>query len=261
MQSPLKIVTYLSAVLIYIVLFYSPSLNAETFTETFDVKLGGQLTVQTDTGSINIDTHDEDTIELQIKVENQEDEFAYSYDLSDGNLTVNGKIKSKNKWIRNLKVEFNLLIPEHYNVALNTSGGSLSIEDLTGELTAKTSGGSIRVGNIVGDVTLHTSGGSITTDTITGNLNAHTSGGSIKIKADKQFTEDAKLTTSGGSITAYLAPNIKVDIHASTSGGHVKSNFEIDGIVKKMSIEGSINGGGPKLMLKTSGGSIKIKKH
>ncbi len=261
MKSSIKLTTYLNAVLVYLILFYSTSLFAETFTETFDVNLGGQLTVKTDAGSIKIETHDEATIELRVKIENQEgNEFSYRHELSNGNLTIIGEVERKRSWVRNLKVEFNLLIPENYNVELNTSGGSLSIEDLTGELNASTSGGSINIGNIVGDVKLHTSGGSINTDTVTGNLDAHTSGGSIKVTIDKQLTEDAKLTTSGGSITAYLIPDIQIDINASTSGGRVRSNFEIDGKVKKMSVRGSINGGGPKLTLKTSGGSIKIKE-
>ena len=194
MKNSIKLATYINAVLIYLILFYSTSLFAETFTDTFDVDLGAQLTVKTDAGSIKVETHDEATIELR------------------------------------------------------------------GELNARSSGGSINVGNIVGDVKLHTSGGSINTDTVTGNLDAHTSGGSINVTIDKQLSEDAKLTTSGGSITAYLIADIQLDINASTSGGRVKSDFEIDGRVKKMSVRGSINGGGPKLTLKTSGGSIKIKE-
>jgi hypothetical protein len=264
MKSAIKLTTYLNAILVYLILFYSTSLFADTFTETFDVDLGGQLTVKTDVGSIKIETHNEATIELRVKIENQEgDKFSYRHELSNGDLTIIGEIEKKRQSIqnlRNLKVEFNFLIPKNYDVKLNTTGGSLSIEDLTGELSARTSGGSIKVGNIAGDVKLHTSGGSINTDTITGNLDAHTSGGSIKVTIDKQLTEDAKLTTSGGSITAYLIPDIKVDIEASTSGGRVKSDFEINGKVKKMSLRGSINGGGHKLILKTSGGSIKIKE-
>ena len=261
MKSSFKLATYLNAILIYFVLFYSTTLFAETFSETFDVDLGGQLTIKTDTGSIKIETHDEATIELNINVDNNEkDQFSYQHELSNGNLTIIGEIQKKHHWPRNLKVKFSLLIPENYNVKLNTSGGALSVEDLAGELNATTSGGSINVGNIVGDVKLHTSGGSIHTETITGNLDAHTSGGSIKITIDKQLTEDAKLTTSGGSITAYLFSDIQLDINASTSGGRVKSDFDINGKVKKMAIRGSINGGGPKLTLKTSGGSIKIKE-
>ena len=261
MKRTIKLISYVYAILLYVALFYSTSLFAETFNETFNVNLGGQLTIQTDAGSIKIKTHDEETIELKVKIENREgDEFSYRHELTNGNLTIIGEIERKQNWVRNLKVEFNLLIPKNYNVKLNTSGGSLSIEDLNGELNASTSGGSINVGDIIGDVELHTSGGSISTDNISGNLDAHTSGGSIKVTIDKQLTKDAKLTTSGGSITAYLIPDIHIDIHASTSGGRVKSDFEIDGKVKKMSVRGSINGGGPKLTLKTSGGSIKIKE-
>ena len=260
MKNSLKITAYLNAVFIYLLLFYSSSIFAKTYNETFDVELGGKLTIQTDAGSIRIDTHDEPTIELKVKIENEGDEFSYRHELSNGNLSIFGEIDRKQNWLRNLRVEFNLVVPKNYNIELDTSGGSLSIEDITGQIDAKTSGGSINIGNIVGDVKLHTSGGSITTDTVTGNLNAHTSGGSIKISIDKQLTEDAKLITSGGSITAYLMSDIQLDIQASTSGGRVKSEFDIDGIVKKISVKGSINGGGPKLTLKTSGGSIRIKE-
>jgi len=261
MKNTFKLTSFLSGVLIYLVLFYSTALFAETFKDTFAVKQGGKLTIQTDAGSIRINTHNQPNIELTVKVESRDgDKFGYKHELTDGNLTIIGETERNNGWVRNLRVEFDLLIPKDYDVELNTSGGSLSIDDLTGELNARTSGGAISVGNITGDVILHTSGGSINTDTVTGNLNAHTSGGSINVTVDKQFSQDAKLTTSGGSITAYLMANIQADIYASTSGGRVKSDFEIDGKVKKMSVKGKINGGGPKLTLKTSGGSIKIKQ-
>ena len=251
---------YLQALVIYAVLFYSAALFAKTETQTFDVELGGTLTIRTDAGSIEIKTHEQAVIELQVKIENREgDKFTYRHELTDGDLKIIGKLERNKTWVRNLKVEFKLTVPMDYNVNLDTSGGSLSIEDLKGNVIARTSGGSINVGNIVGDVELDTSGGSISTDTITGNLDAHTSGGSINVKVDKQLSEDANLTTSGGTITARLLEDIQIDLDASTSGGRVKSDFEVEGRVKKQSIKGSINGGGPKLTLRTSGGSVRIK--
>ncbi len=234
---------------------------AETIEQQFEVNLGGKLRIETALGAIKINTHPQATIELRVLIDNdEENQFSYSHELNDGNLTLIGELNGKYRWARGPKVEFHLTIPKQYNVDLNTSGGSLTIQELTGDLQAHTSGGSISIGNITGDVFLRTSGGSIRSETISGNLNAHTSGGSINVTLDKQITENAKLTTSGGSITAYLIPNIKLDIYASTSGGRVKSDFLIDGKVKKMSVRGLINGGGPKLTLKTSGGSIKIKQ-
>jgi len=71
---------------------------------------------------------------------------------------------------------------------------------------------------------------------------------------------DSRLTTSGGSVTAYLEASIAVDLSASTSGGRVHSQFDINGSVSKKRIDGEVNGGGPRLVLKTSGGSVNIKK-
>jgi hypothetical protein len=71
MKKYIKLTTYLNAILVYLILFYSASIFAETFTETFDVELGGQLILNTDVGSIKIDTHNESIIELQFNVDNR----------------------------------------------------------------------------------------------------------------------------------------------------------------------------------------------
>ena len=106
-----------------------------------------------------------------------------------------------------------------------------------------------------------TSGGSIRIEDVAGNVEGHTSGGSIKVEFSQQITEDSVLTTSGGSISAYLDPSIAINLDASTSGGRVKSEFDVDGSIKRTKIKGQINGGGPLLKLRTSGGSVSINKN
>ena len=259
MKNLTKVTSYTNTIFLCLALFYSSMSLAKTYNESFDVKINGTLDIQTDVGSIDISTHKQPTIELRVEIESDDDNnFNYTTAVSKGNLSIIGKLPFKRNWIKNLKVKFELTVPENYNIKLQTSGGSLSIEDLTGEVNARTSGGSIKVGNIIGNVKLKTSGGSITTATISGNLDAHTSGGSIETTINKQLSDDAKLSTSGGSITANLIEDIQLDIYAETSGGRVKTDFKVDGTVKKQSIKGKINGGGPKLTLTTSGGSIKI---
>jgi DUF4097 and DUF4098 domain-containing protein YvlB len=162
-------------------------------------------------------------------------------------------------WSNNARVYYTIKVPKNYNVNLETGGGSIEVSDLVGEVEADTSGGSISLGQIQGDVDVKTSGGSISVEEVAGNIDAHTSGGSVSAKMTKQPTENCRLTTSGGSVTAYLARDIAVDLDASTSGGRVKSDFMVEGRVKKTSIDGKINGGGPQLKMKTSGGSVRIK--
>lgn len=238
------------------------SAHAELTEKTFDVSKGGALYLKTDVGSLDIDTHDEDTVLLEVQTRGDDaDKFELSYEVDGADLKVIGEVERSQGWgwNRDLQVKFLLTVPSDYNLDLNTSGGSIRIEDLVGNIDANTSGGSITVGKIHGRVDLHTSGGSIKTKAIHGPLDAHTSGGSINVTFAEQLSESAKLNTSGGSITAYLIEDIKIDIDASTSGGRVRSEFDVDGRVKKKSVRGEINGGGPKLKLHTSGGSISIK--
>ena len=68
------------------------------------------------------------------------------------------------------------------------------------------------------------------------------------------------MTTSGGGIDVYLVKDVKVSVDASTSGGHVSTDFPItvQGKLQSSKLKGEINGGGPQLYLRTSGGSIDI---
>ena len=179
-------------------------------------------------------------------------------------------------------LHIDVVIPREFDVELKTSGGSIEIAELQGTVEASTSGGSLRFDTIDGEVNARTSGGSITIEECTGNttvitsggsirvnevrgaLNASTSGGSVKAYISEQPGADSKLTTSGGSVTVYLGKALGVDLDARTSGGRVRTDFEItvegDEAFSKNRISAALNGGGPELKLRTSGGSIQVLK-
>jgi hypothetical protein len=146
-------------------------------------------------------------------------------------------------------------------VIAHTSGGSITVGDAAGPVDARTSGGSIRITRADGDVVAHTSGGSINIEDVAGALNATTSGGSIQAVLSRQPRGDSKLSTSGGGVTVTLANGLKVDVDAHASGGGVQSDVPVTilGSQGDDSLRGSINGGGPKLVLRSSGGGIRLK--
>jgi len=163
-------------------------------------------------------------------------------------------------------------------VGAKTSGGSIGLQDINGLVEARTSGGRITTSRLTGDASLHTSGGSITAEEHIGYLEARTSGGSIKIAGLRGSTiartsgggiqaslveppgGDCELRTSGGGIRLSLPRETNAFISARTSGGSVTTELpvEVIGKVKRSSLEGTLGSGGPKLTLKTSGGSIYI---
>jgi DUF4097 and DUF4098 domain-containing protein YvlB len=147
-------------------------------------------------------------------------------------------------------------------VDLHTSGGGIEIGDVAGNIQAKTSGGSISVGRAGGEVYVRSSGGGIEIGEAGGTVDAQTSGGSIHAKLAQQPKADSKLSTSGGGITVAIAPNVAVEVDAHTSGGDVTTDvpITIQGRQEESSIAGKINGGGPRLVLRSSGGDIRIRK-
>ena len=236
--------------------------NNKVIEESFRVGAGGTLTIETDSGSIQVVSHNSDTVDVRVERKGKSREnMTISFDQDGDDVRINGDRKNTLgfSW-GSSSVKFIVKVPSRYNVDLDTSGGSIAIAALIGEVEAYTSGGSIKLGKIVGDVNVKTSGGSIKVDDVAGAVNAKTSGGSIRVSMSRQPEHDSKLSTSGGSVTAYLKPGIAVDLSASTSGGSVSSDFSVNGSVRKTSIEGEINGGGPKLVLRTSGGSVRVEK-
>ena len=143
-----------------------------------------------------------------------------------------------------------------------TSGGSISVESCDGRVDVKTSGGSIHLGKVMGNVYARTSGGSIHVDEVKGSIDAATSGGPVSAMISEQPVEDCKLQTSGGGIRITLAENIKFDVDAKTSGGGIKTDHPISlqGEISSSVLRGKVNGGGPLMYLRTSGGSIYLKK-
>ena len=106
-----------------------------------------------------------------------------------------------------------------------------------------------------------TSGGSIKVDEVLGPIEARTSGGSIRAQLSQQPHGPCHLGTSGGNVEVSLAADIGLQVDARTSGGRVSTDFSVpQGTLDKNSLKGSINGGGPLMTLRTSGGSIRLRK-
>ena len=145
---------------------------------------------------------------------------------------------------------------------LRTSGGSIKLADIDGPVSAHTSGGSITAEAIYGPLDAGTSGGSIRLAAIHGAVQATTSGGAITAEIVGQPGEDMSLKTSGGSVTLELDDDVRADIDARASGGRVRSDLAIavQGEIERSRLQGTLNGGGPLLTLRTSGGSVNIRE-
>lgn len=142
---------------------------------------------------------------------------------------------------------------------VRTSGGSIQAARIRGSLDADTSGGSVRIESVSGDVKAHSSGGPIHVFDAAGRVDAETSGGGVEVAFAKGNGRGGRLESSGGGITVSLDPSVHLDVEAH--GDHVESDLPltVSGRVSRESLHGTLNGGGPSLRLETSGGSVHIR--
>ena len=156
-------------------------------------------------------------------------------------------------------------------IVVKTSGGGITIDDAGGPLTAETSGGSINVDGAAGPVKVHTSGGGIVLKEIQGAIEAWTAGGGITADLaidDPDTDTHCTLESSGGGITISLPASLQatVDAELRLSGERRKyritSDFplDIDDNPSRIIAQGTMNGGGDLIRLRTTNGDISIKK-
>jgi DUF4097 and DUF4098 domain-containing protein YvlB len=197
-----------------------------------------------------------------------------------------------------VQVSFTVTVPKNFNLNLHTSGGDIAVASLTGNVMARTSGGELKFeridgeidaetsggnidlkegtaraklstsgGNIVvdragGPTEVSTSGGDITLNSVADLISAETSGGNVKASITGPIKRDTVLSTSGGDVRVKIVKGTAFELDASTSGGDVDAaglTLTIEkGGVGKSRLVGSVNGGGSRLKLRSSGGDIAI---
>lgn len=207
--------------------------------------------VQTSGGSISVSgvNASEARIEVYVTPNNNKNDLSkeeirqrldekYDINISVANNKLTATARPKEKitdWKKALNISFRVFAPTNVSTQLNTSGGSISLTNLSGDQDFSTSGGSLSVDNLSGKVNGRTSGGSINLENSKDDIELTTSGGSIDAR---NCNGKLRLSTSGGSLNL---KDLKGDIRATTSGG------SIDG----RNIEG-------ELITHTSGGSIQL---
>ena len=170
---------------------------------------------------------------------------------------------------------------------LKTFGGDIVAGPVTGDLKASTMAGDIRAGAVSGSALADTAGGDIVIERVGGNLDAKTAGGDIVAQrvggAVRAVTSggdvrigvgsnDVKggvtIHNSGGDVTLTLPAGCKADVDLYVSGAEddepaIRSEFPNLTVSKRSGSQHatlSLNGGGEKIVVKTTSGTIRLKK-
>jgi DUF4097 and DUF4098 domain-containing protein YvlB len=170
---------------------------------------------------------------------------------------------------------------------LKTFGGDVVVGPVTGDLNASTAAGDIVGDTVTGSVLADTKGGDVRFQRVGGNLDARTSGGDIRVpriggavRAASSGGEirlgllscDGKngvtIRNDGGDVTLAVPAECKAEIELVVTGADeeetaIRSDFSEVVVSKKAGTQratASLNGGGEKISIRTTSGTIRLKK-
>lgn len=142
-------------------------------------------------------------------------------------------------------------------ISVRTSGGDIDAGNLTAtRVDVRTSGGDISLGGVTGETTVKTSGGDIEVGRMNGSLDAATSGGDIEVRMTA--AAELSLSTTGGSIDILAPSNLGASLNLRASQVAMEGGARFQGTKKKDVVDGTINGGGPRISATSSGGDVTL---
>jgi len=171
---------------------------------------------------------------------------------------------------------------------LKTSGGDITIGTVSGDLKARTDAGDVRAGAVTGAAVVETSGGDVRIERIGASADLRTGGGDIVAKAvggalqartdggdvrvailSREPRGGISIRNGGGDVTLTLPADVRAEVELEVagcgdpSGPFIRSDFpEIavtrSGIDSRAS--GILNGGGARIVIRTSSGTIRLRK-
>ncbi len=225
--------------------------------------------------------------------------ITFKYENSDEGVSVVAKRKDGWNLFNfgsGAKLKFEVVLPVNYNVKAATSGGDILLSGLDGKIKLHSSGGDIKIKNTNGDTFVSTSGGDVSSINSTGNLEFKTSGGNVHIDkfngnvdastsggdifldgsngAVKAHTSGGEvslnysgqnygidLASSGGDVRVQLPSDFAADAKLYASGGDIKCSFPTTNVqnISSSKYEAELNNGGMPLVLRSSGGDIRVR--
>ncbi|HJQ98083.1 MAG TPA: DUF4097 family beta strand repeat-containing protein [Candidatus Polarisedimenticolaceae bacterium] len=243
-------------------------------TREFKAAAGGKLTLDLDSGgSVKVSGTGGSAVTISYKLSCSPD-CEISFDQSGSDVRVRTKFKEPAR-SQNSDGEFDIRVPSRFDVALDSMGGRLEIDGVTGAFTGETKGGEITLHDVEGEAKLTTMGGEIrvtdstldgsvstmggpvTIENVSGDLKGSSMGGGVRYKNVRR--SDGKLAsppnTGGGDPSDITRDTVQI----STMGGDIDTEDAPDG-ADVMTMGGDITVKSAKRFVraKTMGGDIEI---
>lgn len=237
------------------------TITREEFLQRYQVRSGTIIDIYNPNGSVTISGWDQDEVEIAAVKESvigpeALEETEIFIDIAD-RLVIETVHPSTNYQV---VVNYEIKVPVDLLVGVvECSNGTIVVESVSGNLKISTSNGNITASEINGIVTAGSSNGNIVARGVKSLGKITTSNGNIEAELHNLYG-NLTIETVNGSITLALSANLEADIAANTSNGTITTGaLKVDVIeLEQTALKGKLNGGGHRIDLATSNGSIEL---
>lgn len=253
----------------------------DRFQQTFPLEAGGTVTLDNVNGGVTIEAWDRNEVmvvaDKEVKAKTDEaarkamQQVRIQVGKGAGRLDIVTKLPKRDSgfldWMTgnnvNINVKYQVKVPRNATLDIETVNGGVRLAGTHGKATVETTNGALTIDGVHGNLDLETTNGGITVTRSAGAVEASTTNGGIEVElTEVPDGSDLSFETTNGGVTVRLPRDIRVSLDAATSNGRVSSDFDVEGAQSKSRrrLSGDINGGGGKLRVRSTNGSVKIEE-
>jgi hypothetical protein len=200
--------------------------------------------------------------------------------------------------VNNKRVSTEVRMPRNADLQLETGDGGVEASSLNGAISVRSGDGRLKVSQLSGTIDLHTGDGDISADTLKGELRLRTGDGRIeaanldgkcevasgdgsirlagrfdaldiksgdgnvvaRVAAGSSMSSTWNIRSGDGPVDLTLPGDFKATVDASTNDGRITLGFPVmvEGQSDPSRVRGTMNGGGPTLLIHTGDGPIHL---
>ncbi len=244
------------------------SASAGQWSKTYDVSAKPELKASTGDGDVRLDVWDQPRIEARLDFVGYEMGKDFQVVESQTGNRVSIEIRFPTHLglhVGRRSLTLTLKVPRESALDLTSGDGNLAVTGVKGDMRMHTGDGRIEAKSLDGRLVASTGDGTIDVDGRFDVLDVHTGDGSVDAAASpgSAVASAWSVRTGDGSVTLRLPGDFKANLDAHTGDGHLTLNLPItmSGSVDRSHVQGTLNGGGGLLTVRTGDGSIRIDRY
>ncbi|HEY8311925.1 MAG TPA: DUF4097 family beta strand repeat-containing protein [Gemmatimonadaceae bacterium] len=160
-----------------------------------------------------------------------------------GRIRAEGPSNGSHNW---WAVSYQITVPSHANLDLQSHNGGISIEDVTGQVKFATTNGGIHLSNVDGNVRGETTNGGVNVD----------------LKGSNYQGAGLDVVTTNGGVTLNVPASYSARLETGTVNGRISTDipFTVEGENVGRTLKATLGQGGALIHVATQNGGVRIRR-